>query len=294
MKAIVTGCCGFIGSALMRRLRADGWTVLGLDLRAPMSEDSGLLRFDLESGTYFPREYYDVVFHLAATPGVMTSVRHPGLVYANNLASTVHALETARLARASRFVFASSSTVYGNAAADRSDGVDETSELDPLNAYAASKIACENAVRDISAFAGLDYVILRLFSVYGPGMRDDLAMSKALKCARDGSSFYVRGDGSSTRDYTFIDDVVEAFVRAATGQYVLGTYNICGGRPIALRDMLAAVEEASGRKIARERVDASGADAVATHGRNDRARICLGWQPTVSFEEGVRRFVRET
>lgn len=294
MKAIVTGSAGFIGSALAKRLVADGWNVIGLDRRTPEGSCPYEFRqFNLAPGHYPVGGHFDVVFHLAATPGVMTSVDDPAGVYANNLSSTAGALDMARKCGAKRFIFASSSTVYGNAAALTLTGepTPEYYSTDPLNAYAASKIACEDAVRDVEWYAGLGYTILRLFSVYGPGMRSDLAMSKMAKCALNGTEFTMRGDGTTRRDYTYIDDVVEAFVRAATEPkaYCM-TFNICGRSPVSLRDTIAAVEKAMGAKVPVKKSDATPYDAVATYGDNTLAAEKLGWSPKIGFNEGVTRF----
>lgn len=292
MNAIVTGSAGFIGTALVKRLVADGWSVVGLDRRTPEGSCSYEFRqFNLAPGHYPVGGHFDVVFHLAATPGVMTSVDDPAGVYANNLSSTAGALDMARKCGAQRFIFASSSTVYGNAAALTGEPTPEYYSTDSLNAYAASKIACEKAVRDMSRFAGLDFTVLRLFSVYGPGMRSDLAMSKLAKCAADGTTFSTRGDGSSRRDYTYIDDVVEAFVLAATKPEAKNkTFNVCGGAPVSLRDTIAAVEKAMGAKVHVKRCDEMPYDAVATFGDNSLASDLLGWKPKVGFDEGVKRF----
>lgn len=292
MKAIVTGSTGFIGSALVKRLVADGWKVFGLDRRIPDECCSYEFRWaGLSVPPFLGAETYDVVFHLAATPGVMTSVSDPAGVYANNVSSTANALEMAKRYGAKRFVFASSSTVYGNAAADSGKPVDELTPLDPLNAYAASKIACENAVRDMARFADIDYAILRLFSVYGPGMRGDLAMPKIARCAMDEADFPMRGDGSSRRDYTYIDDVVDAFVRAAVEPKAKNrTFNVCGGSPVSLRDTIAAVEKAMGAKVNVKECNEMPYDAVATYGDNTLAAENLGWSPKTDFREGVKRF----
>jgi UDP-glucuronate 4-epimerase len=221
----------------------------------------------------------------------MTSVDDPAGVYANNLSSTAGALDMARKCGAKRFIFASSSTVYGNAAAETDGPVGVYSLLNPLNAYAASKIACEYAVDDMAKFAGIDYTILRLFSVYGPGMRSDLAMSKMAKCVADGTTFTMRGDGTTRRDYTYIDDVVGAFVLAATEpKAACMTFNICSGSPVSLRDTIAAVEKAMGAKVPVRQCDETPYDAVATYGDNTLAAEKLGWRPKVGFNDGVTRF----
>lgn len=292
MKAIVTGSTGFIGSALAKRLVADGWNVVGLDRRASGDSSAYEFRqFEIASGRSPIGGHFDVVFHLAATPGVMTSVDDPAGAYANNLSSTAGALELARKCGAHRFIFASSSTVYGNAAAVTEGPVGESSPLNPLNAYAASKIACEKSVYDMAKFAGLDFTVLRLFSVYGPGMRSDLAMSKMAKCAADGTSFTMRGDGTTRRDYTYIDDVVEAFALAATEPKAdCMTFNICGRSPVSLCDTIAAVEKAMDAKVHVKQCDETPYDAVATYGDNTLAVEKLGWRPKVGFDEGVTRF----
>lgn len=236
-------------------------------------------------------ETCDVVFHLAATVGIEPSISNPTRVYANNVSSTAIALEIAKMCGAKRFVFASSSTVYGDMVRETGKPVNESTPFNPLNTYAASKIVGESMVRDISQFAGIDYTILRLFSVYGPGMKYNLAMPKIAKCAYDGTTFTMRGDGSASRDYVYVDDVVDAFVLAATKPKAKDmVFNVCCGNPVSLRDTISAVERAMGARVHIKQCNEMPYDAVATFGDNSLASDLLSWKPKVGFDEGVKRF----
>lgn len=297
MNAIVTGSSGFIGTALVRRLVSDGWKVIGLDRRIPDECCSYEFRWGgLSVPPFLGAETCDVVFHLAATPGVMTSVSDPAGVYANNVSSTANALEMAKRYGVKRFVFASSSTVYGNGASEGKHPSIESDPLCPLNAYAASKVECERIVRDFSRYTGLESVILRPFSVYGPGMRPDLAMSKVADSIQKGTVFKMRGDGSSRRDYTYIDDVVDAFVLAAnvplSREIAIPTMtiNVGAGNPVSLRDMISAVETAMGGRAHVERTAEESFDAPVTFADRRLAEGFLKWLPHVKFVDGIGRF----
>ena len=287
--ALVTGSAGFIGSALCKTLREGGWGIVGIDMKAgPFYGD--LCRISAKD-LGLPK--VDAVFHLAALPGISFSVENPELTYYNNVAATMSALSLAKETGASRFVFASSSSVYGNGEGAGGRANAEGDAPSPLNAYAASKVECERAVRDFSTFTGMESVILRPFSVYGPEMNPCMAMSKVADSIQGGPAFRMRGDGLARRDYVYVDDVAAAFARAAetpiSGASSM-TFNAGSGVPISLRGMIGAVEAAMGASAEVDVVDEERFDAVDSWADTTLSTKVLGWVPSVGFEEGVRRF----
>ena len=311
--AVVTGCAGFIGSRLCQRLLADGWLVLGIDCLVDSRPDQveairmldwneafsfckADLVSDLDSAIRFcDGTPIDSVFHLAAIPGIFASVENPSRTYDNNVASTASALSVASECKARRFVFASSSSVYGNGAEGGVACVECKTPCSPLNAYAASKVECERIVKDISESKGIESTILRPFSVYGPGMRPDLAMSKIADSIQFGTEFKMRGDGSSERDYTYIDDVVDAFVLAAQAPQFMEkyrTFNICGGNPVSLKTVISSLESALGGKATIMRSNAEKYDAARTSGDYSEAKKHIGWEPKIGFADGINLFAR--
>ena len=224
--AVVTGCLGFIGSALCRRLLDGGWEVTGIDRDTYFN---GMASIDIRQNRrdsliyskhgdrfhFVARDISDsvsdiripqdaVVFHLAAIANISASAKDPSLSYWNNVSSTVNAIGLAHRYKARRFVFVSSAAVYGNLAVGNGSSCTEDFPLCPINAYGASKMAGEVVVRAFSEYVGMESVVLRPFSVYGPGMPSHLAISKVADSIQHKTLFQMRGDGSAERDYTYI------------------------------------------------------------------------------------------
>jgi nucleoside-diphosphate-sugar epimerase len=302
MRALVTGCAGFIGSHLTEALLAAGHDVLGVDCftdnydaarkhanLAAASEHPGfeLRRLDLADA---PLDALvgacDAVFHLAAEPGVRSSwgTRFDRYLR-NNLAATQRLLEAATATPSKRFVYASSSSIYGDA--ERLPTPEDVAPA-PFSPYGATKLAAEHLCRLYHGNLGLETVGLRYFSVYGPRQRPDMAFERFCRAAVRGEQLTVYGDGEQTRDFTFVGDAVEATLAAAWTPGVGGrVYNVGGGSQVRLNDALALLAELAGpldvRYAERERGDvrSTGADVA-------RARAELGWRPRVSFEDGFR------
>lgn len=268
MKVLVTGHLGFIGRHVAGDLVAHGHEVVGLDVK-----DGG----DILAVASLPRA--DCVVHLAAKPGVKYSVDHPAECMRTNVEGTVRVLEAARRAGTPKFVFASSSTVYGG-----------------LSPYGISKRCGEELCRRYAELYGLDCLCPRFFSVYGPGMRDDLAMSLLARSALPGGApFRLRGDPAATaRDYTYVADVARAVRLAAELPSKPGrfeAFDVCGGSPVTMADLMRGLEPALG--AAPSVVDGGPTAAwepVRTHGDGSRAAELLGWAPSTPFANGVRAF----
>jgi UDP-glucose 4-epimerase len=302
MKALVTGCAGFIGSTLVDRLLADEADVVGIDCFTdyyprPIKERnlSGALKHPrfrfLESRIQdadLPALLKDRthVFHLAAQAGVRKSWgRDFGIYTVNNIEATQVLLEAAaRVPRLERLVYSSSSSVYGDRVAMpmREDALPE-----PVSPYGVSKLAAEQLCYLYFANFGVPAVSLRYFTVYGPRQRPDMAFHKFLRATILGDAIGVYGDGDQTRDFTFIADAVNANVLAATRGVAGRVYNIGGGSRVSVNDVLAMIERVTGRRP-RVNVDpAQKGDMRHTYADTSRALADLGYAPSVGLEQGL-------
>lgn len=302
MLALVTGVAGFIGSNLADRLVADGWDVRGVDrftayyeeaqkrsnLERLMSERRfTLVEADLLSTDLGPLlDGVDVVFHQAAQPGVRLSWADGFRLYNDlNVNLTQRLLEAVRTRTVRRFVYASSSSVYGQAPTWPTT---ETTETRPHSPYGVTKLAGELLCSAYAANFGVPVTSLRYFTVYGPRQRPDMAIHRLIEAARRGTHFPLYGDGQQVRDFTYVGDVVDANVRAATTEVPNGSVmNIAGGGSTRLVDLVAMVAHAVGREVVVDWLPAQPGDVLCTGGAIDRARDLLGWTPGVALPEGI-------
>jgi UDP-glucuronate 4-epimerase len=304
---VVTGAAGFIGSHLVDRLLAEGQRVVGVDnfsdfydralKEANLAEARQNAGFQLEEAdirdaeamtTLFQTHRPATVVHLAAMAGVRPSIADPTTYTAVNVDGTVNLLNAAVGIGVERFIFASSSSVYGNnekVPFAEADAVDY-----PISPYAATKKAGEVVCHPYWHLYGLPITCLRFFTVFGPRQRPDLAIAKFLRCARDDEPIAMFGDGSSSRDYTYIDDII-AGVRAAmrhtspaTGYRV---YNLGGSEPVSLREMIATIERVTGKELRIEQQSTQPGDVNRTWADLTRVHQALGYQPTTSLEAGI-------
>jgi UDP-glucose 4-epimerase len=300
--ALVTGCAGFIGSHLTEALLADGHDVLGVDCfndnyaraqkeanleRALQHERFRILVVDL-AATRADRllDGRDVVFHLAAEPGVRSSwgTRFDRYLR-NNVAATQRLLEAARERPGLRFVHASSSSVYGDA--ERLP-TPEDATPQPRSPYGVTKLAGEQLCRLYHANHGIDAVALRYFSVYGPRQRPDMAFRRFCQAIAEGGRLVVYGDGRQTRDFTFIADVVAATRAAARAEGVGGqVYNIGGGARVSLNRALELLAGFAGRPLDVRREGPQHGDVVHTGADCARAGAELGFEPATGLAEGL-------
>ena len=306
MRALVTGAAGFIGSHLAEHLHATGWDVVGLDCfsdyydvtqkRSNIAGIQGVTSFecldiDLRSGDLTPLlDDVDVVFHQAAQPGVRSSWADFDSYVAKNVMVTHRLLEAARGTSLMRFVFASSSSVYGNALSypTREDTVPM-----PHSPYGVTKLAAEHLCGVYARNWGVPTVALRYFTVFGPRQRPDMAMYRLIEAALFGGSFPMYGTGDQIRDFTYVGDVVTATIAAATAAVQPGTVvNIAGGGATTLANVIEIVERLTGRRIDVDRRPRQAGDVERTGGATDLARDLLGWTPQVSIAQGLERQVR--
>ena len=295
MRAVVTGAAGFIGSTLCDALLAAGDEVVAVDCFTPYYERSvkernsrgfAVADVDLCAADLAPivRDA-DVVFHLAAQPGVRASWSDGfDTCERHNVLATHRLLEAAASSGVPRVVFASSSSVYGAAAGT----VDEDSPLRPRSPYGVTKLAGEALCAAYAAERDVHVVMLRLFTVYGPRQRPDMAIHRLIQSAMGGEAFPLYGDGSQRRDFTFVDDVVSAALLAASAETQSDAiFNVAGGASIELSELVEVVARAVGRPPRLERRDRQPGDVPATAAQTKRAESVLGWQPTVALEDGI-------
>lgn len=305
--ALVTGGAGFIGSHLVDRLLSEGWRVTVVDNFDPFY-DPGIKRRNiaphLEYSNYSLVEAdirdmetlrqrlsgeYDVIVHLAAKAGVRPSIRDPIGYQEVNVRGTQNLLELAREWGVKQFVFASSSSVYGvnpNVPWREDDCV-----LMPISPYAATKVAGELLGHVYSQLYGIRFIALRLFTVYGPRQRPDLAIHKFARKMLKGESIPIYGDGTSRRDYTYIDDVIQG-MRAAM-DYTESQYeiiNLGNNKTVSLLEMVRALEEVFGVKARLEFLPPQPGDVPSTWANVENARRLLGFRPSTPFGEGLRSF----
>ena len=304
MRALVTGGAGFVGSHLVDALLARGDHVVAVDCFTPYYDRARkeanlagarqashftLVKSDLRVGELEPLlADVDVVFHLAAQPGVRTSWADGFPEYvAHNIVATQRLLEAVRRAApATRVVYASSSSVYGNALRYPTY---EDDPLQPYSPYGVTKLAGEHLCAAYAANWNLRTISLRYFTVYGPRQRPDMAIHRLCDAAFSGAPFTRYGDGTQVREFTYVGDVVAANLLAADADVASATcINVAGGSEISLSDLIALVEQCAGRSITVDAKPAQQGDARRNAGAIDRARELLGWSPTVSLEAGIR------
>lgn len=305
--ALVTGGAGFVGSHLADRLLLDGWRVTVVDNFDPFY-DSTLKRRNIAAQLDEPRyrlveadilalddmrsrvaEDVDAIFHLAAKVGVRPSIHDPAGYQKVNERGTEHMLEFAREREVKQFVFASSSSVYG--VNPNVPWREDDDALEPISPYASSKLIGELLGRRYSDLHGIRFIALRLFTVYGPRQRPDLAMCKLARLMLTGEPVPIYGDGASTRDYTFVDDIVKGLLAAASyDASAFELINLGNGRPVALLEMVGALEAVLGTSARLEFLPAQPGDVPRTCADVSKANRLLGYQPATQLEEGLRLF----
>ena len=306
--ALVTGGAGFIGSHLVDSLLADGWRVTAFDNFDPLYDPAikeanihahlsspayTLVRGDLceaKAVDLLGGATYDVIVHLAAKVGVRASIEDP-VGYQNvNVTGTQLLLELARRIGTTQFVFASSSSVYG--VNPRVPWREDDHVLQPISPYASTKVSGELLGHVYSQLYGMRFIALRFFTVYGPRQRPDLAIHKFAKLMLAGQPIPVFGNGGTSRDYTFIEDIVKG-VRAAM-EYTSSPYeviNLGNTRTVQLSEMIAGLERATGVTATIERHPEQPGDVPQTWANVDKARQLLGYQPSTPYHQGVTRFI---
>jgi UDP-glucuronate 4-epimerase len=308
MNILVTGGAGFIGSHLSERLLREGHRVIVLDNlddfydpRRKRKNLASLLknpgfRFyegDIRDEGYlkkvFSAETIEIVAHLAARAGVRPSIQFPALYTDVNIRGTLNLLEACRHHGVGRLVFASSSSVYGNnpkVPFSEADNVDN-----PISPYAATKKAGELICYTYHHLYGLDIACLRYFTVYGPRQRPEMAIHQFTRLIHQGKKLSLFGDGSSRRDYTYIEDAVEGTLNALLRKHGYRIYNIGESQTTSLRELVHLIEDRVGKKAVTEYLPAQPGDVDRTYADIRKAREGLGYNPKTDVPTGLKRFV---
>jgi len=304
MRVLVTGGAGFIGSHALAALRGQGHITALLDefndfyapeIKRENARASGAEVFegDIRQAGAVDKAFAsfrpDAVIHLAARAGVRPSLEQPQLYIDTNITGTLNILEAMRRHQVRRLVFGSSSSVYGcNAKVP-------FSEADPIvrtiSPYAATKVAGEHLCSVFSHLYGMDIVALRFFTVYGPAQRPDLAIHKFTRQIWEGREIDQFGDGSTRRDYTYVDDIIDGVVKALhhpVGGY--DVFNLGESRTVELRELIALIEASLGKKARIRHLPEQPGDVPITYADITKARTVLGYAPRTAIEDGIARF----
>ncbi len=302
MRSLITGCAGFIGSHLTEKLLQEGHVVTGIDCftdyysrkikennikNALEHENFTFIEEDIVNISEFPE--VDYVFHQAAQAGVRGSWGKNFEIYIrNNILASQKLLEYYKDSSLKKFVYASSSSIYGNV--DELPILEDTPK-NPFSPYGVTKLAAENLCSLYYKNYGVPTVSLRYFTVYGPRQRPDMGIHKFIHAALNGNIIEIYGDGSQTRDFTYISDIVQANLLAMKNGAGGERLNIGGGGRISVIELLQLIRNAVGKEIRVNHVESQKGDVQDTYADVTRARKMIGYAPTVGIEEGIKRHV---
>jgi len=303
MKILVTGCCGFIGSHVSEYLLKRGDSVMGIDnmndyydvkqKQANLKLLQKYVKFSFKKedicdtdiiSTWKPEK----IVHLASMAGVRYSIEHPQLYVKVNIGGFIHILEEAVKHNVKKIVYASSSSVYG---LNKKLPFSETDPIKTCNSpYACSKMAMELYARTYYQLYKMKTVGLRFFTVYGPRGRPDMAPHKFLTAIRDGTEFLKYGSGNSSRDYTYIDDIVNGVILALENDKIgCEIYNLGNSSPVSLNEFIALCEKVSGSRANYKQIGNQLGDVPHTYADISKATRELGYQPKMSLENGLKK-----
>ena len=306
---LITGGAGFIGSCVTDYLLPLGYKIIVVDnfdsYYDPKLKEQNVLphkdnpnyvlyRANIEDlpvlKQIFSAHSVDQVVHLAARAGVRPSLENPLAYVQTNINGTMNILECMREYNVKKLVFASSSSVYGNCKAEKF--TEDLKVTQPISPYAATKSACEQIIYTYCHLYHITSICLRFFTVFGPRQRPDLAINKFTRLIKNSQPIPLYGDGSSCRDYTYIDDIVSGVCAAIN--YDKTPYeiiNLGGGEPITLKDMIGTIEKVLGKKAKISYLPMQPGDVDRTVCDYSKANRLLNYYPKTSFEEGVRKFI---
>jgi UDP-glucuronate 4-epimerase len=308
---LVTGCAGFIGSHLCEKLLAEGYNVFGIDNFDPYYDikvkkrnlfgfldhpNFQFIEVDLLDNQALENAFpssVDLIVHLAGKAGVRPSIEDPSGYIKANIVATQNLLDEMKNRGIKKMSFASSSSVYGNTKMiPFSESMDVSN---PISPYAATKKACELINYTFHHLYKLDIINMRFFTVFGPRQRPDLAIHKFTKLISNRQPISMFGDGTSARDYTYIDDTLQGIIGAInylfSHENVFETVNLGNNHPIALHEMIAAIAEATGVEPIINQLPMQPGDVDITCADISKANQLLGYLPCHDFREGVRQFV---
>jgi len=307
---LVTGGAGFIGSHLCERLLSDGVHVICLDNfdsfydpEIKIKNVEGMAKkfsdlFELVTGDIRNPEHLkgiskknkvDSVVHLAARAGVRPSIADPLLYQDVNIRGTIVLLEACKAHGIKNFIFASSSSVYGEN--QRVPFKEEDLDIQPISPYGATKRAGELLCYSYHHLFAMNIACLRIFTAYGPRQRPEMAIHKFTRLIDQGEKIPIYGDGSSRRDYTYIDDLIDGILGAIRYHKGFEIYNLGESQTTSLKELIRLIEEAFGKKAHIEMLESQPGDVSVTYADITKAKRMLSYQPKVKMEEGIKRFV---
>jgi UDP-glucuronate 4-epimerase len=309
MNFLVTGGAGFIGSHVCERLLQMGHSVWAVDdlnnfydpalkrqnveaikaLGGNFTFVAGDITYQSLVDRLFGCTKFDQIIHLAARAGVRPSLAEPALYHRVNVEGTVKLLEAARLAGVKKVTLASSSSVYG--INSKVPFAEDDPIFSPISPYAASKLACEALGHVYHHVYGMDVVMLRFFTVYGPRQRPDLAIFKFTKLITEGKPIPVFGDGKTQRDYTYITDIVDGVISVTQKEFGYQIFNLGEAQTVQLWYLISLIENALGKKAIIDRQPAQPGDVPITYANIGKARSLLGYSPGIRVEQGIPLFV---
>ncbi len=303
MNCLVTGAAGFIGSHLCQRLLKEGFSVTGIDsfndYYSRWMKDKNIHPFenhdrfrlisdnlnDIDLSTLI--DDIDYVFHIAAQAGVRSSWGKNFSVYTdNNISATQKLLEAVKDSRIQKLIYASSSSVYGLCP---ELPMTESSPLLPYSPYGVTKLAAENLCQLYFKNFNVPTISLRFFTVYGPGQRPDMAFHKFLKAMKQNLSMPLFGDGKQTRDFTYIDDIIDANIQSIEKGTAGEIYNVGGGNRKEMKEIFPLLEKITGRKVLLQHEDLQRGDVFHTYADINKAKEDLDFSPKIPLEEGLNR-----
>jgi UDP-glucuronate 4-epimerase len=307
---LVTGGAGFIGSHLCERLLNDGVHVICLDnfdsfydpnikiknverISKKFSDQFELVTGDIRNPEHlkgvFQKNQFDFVIHLAARAGVRPSIADPLLYQDVNIRGTTVLLEACKERGIKNFIFASSSSVYGEN--QRVPFTEKDLDIQPISPYGATKRAGELLCYSYHHLDGMNIACLRIFTAYGPRQRPEMAIHKFTRLMDQGEKIPIYGDGSSRRDYTYIDDLIEGILSVIHHHKGFEVYNLGESQTTSLKELIKLIEGAFGKKAIIEMLEPQPGDVSVTYADVSKAKRMLKYQPKVKMEEGIRRFV---
>jgi UDP-glucuronate 4-epimerase len=308
-KIVVTGGAGFIGSHLIDQLLHLGYKVICIDNFDPFydqvikykniesalkNKNFILYKIDIrdkhELEKCFSTNKIDIVIHLAAKAGIRPSIKDPGGYFDVNVAGTLNILDTMQKCGIKKMIFASSSSVYGNGKKipfSESDNVDF-----PISPYAATKKACELLCHTYHHLYDFDIFCLRFFTVYGPRQRPDLAIHKFTNCILNNEPIEVYGDGNSSRDYTFIGDIIDGLMGSIIELKGYEIINLGESRAVTLNKMITTLENQLNKTAIRKQLQLQAGDVITTYADITKAKKLISYSPSTDFEIGIREFIK--
>jgi len=302
-KVLVTGAAGFIGSNLAKALCKKDYHVIGVDCFTDYYpreiKEKNLSSLKNEQNFEFIEENlstYDipkllqgvsVVYHEAAQAGVRYSWDHFQKYIDNNIIATQRLLEACKTDK-QRVVFASSSSVYGNA---KARPVKETTPLNPISPYGVTKVACEELLKIYNEAHKIPAVILRYFTVYGPKQRPDMAINIFAHKIMNGEEFEIFGDGSQSRDFTYVDDITAGTIAAGESSKEFGIYNLSGGSTVTVKGLVDKLGDLLGKVPKYKNIEEQKGDVKNTHADISKAKKNLCYKPSTSLDNGLQKYV---